>query len=160
MWRLLNTVSNFFLLSLLSELMASSTTQSGLKPWVLDSRPRREAIFSLTELSVSCKGHWQYHHSHHHQYIFNYNVALGFFFKLIHKNNAIMTYNHFYSIVYELTVQFAKIHSLKICFSVISCNNYIKSARTSVKALFYVYAETLPNPDRLSGRMSYVLTMH
>lgn len=41
------------LLSLLSVLMASSTMQSGLKPCVLDSRPRREAIFSLTELSVS-----------------------------------------------------------------------------------------------------------
>lgn len=41
------------LLSLLSVLMASSTMQSGLKPCVLDSRPSREAIFSLTELSVS-----------------------------------------------------------------------------------------------------------
>lgn len=41
------------LLSLLSALMASSTIQSGVKPCVLDSRPSREAIFSLTELSVS-----------------------------------------------------------------------------------------------------------
>lgn len=43
------------LLSLLSVLMASSTMQSGLKPCVLDSRPSRDAIFSLTELSVSCE---------------------------------------------------------------------------------------------------------
>lgn len=48
-----------------------------------------------------------------------------------------MKYNHFYSSVYELTAQFAKIHSLKICFSVISYNNYVKSAHTSVKALFF-----------------------
>lgn len=32
--------------------------QSGLKPCVLDSRPSREAIFSLTELSVSWKKIW------------------------------------------------------------------------------------------------------
>lgn len=43
------------LLSLPSVLMASSTMQSGLKPWVLDSSPSRDAIFSLTELSVSCR---------------------------------------------------------------------------------------------------------
>lgn len=40
-------------LSLLRVLMASSKMQSGLKPRVLDSRPSREAIFSLTELSFS-----------------------------------------------------------------------------------------------------------
>lgn len=41
-------------LSLLSVLMASSTMQSGEKPCVLDSNPRREAILRRTEVSVSC----------------------------------------------------------------------------------------------------------
>jgi len=41
------------LLSVERALIASSTIQSGLKPEVLERRPSRETIFSLTELSVS-----------------------------------------------------------------------------------------------------------
>ena len=47
--------------------MASSTIQSGLNPLVLERRPSRETILSLTELSVSWEDRAVQLAPHHHK---------------------------------------------------------------------------------------------